>query len=53
MELLIMYSTCPLLQQEELEELELEELEELEELQSELEVEPSDPQTESALQVRL
>ena len=50
MELLIMYSTCPLLQQEELEELELEELEEV---QSELEVEPSDPQTESALQVRL
>ena len=50
-----MYSTCLLLQQEELEELELEELEleELEELQSELEVEPSDPRTESALQVRL
>ena len=45
-----MYSTCPLLQQEELEELELEELEEV---QSELEVESSDPQTESALQVRL
>ena len=41
-----MYSTCLLLQQGELEE-------ELEELQSELEVEPSDPQTESALQVRL
>jgi hypothetical protein len=45
-----MYSTCLLLQQEELEELELEELEEL---QSKLGVEPSDPQTESALQVRL
>lgn len=46
MELLVMYSTCLLLQQGELEV-------ELEELQSELEVEPSDPQTESALQVRL